>query len=115
MSQQALFGQPDAKDARDTALEAVERTSRASGWFGKALSQLEYMCRARAGTELTGEDIRHSLERCGLGDPHSPNVWGALVRSGIKKGWLNETGRWVPMMDPRSHARKTQVYRLGRG
>jgi hypothetical protein len=64
---------------------------------------------------MTGEQIRFKLMAYNLGEPHHANTWGALVNTGVKKGWLVGTGQWVPMQDPRSHARKTQVYRLGRG
>lgn len=61
------------------------------------------------GGEYTGEAIRDRLTAAGI-VPHHHNAWGALVASAIKHGLLIATGRWIPMQDVRSHARKTQVY-----
>jgi hypothetical protein len=50
-----------------------------------------------------------------VGHPASPNAWGALVNSAVRKAILKPTGHYRPMKDVRSHARKTAVYEFGRG
>lgn len=63
--------------------------------------------------DVTGEAIRVILVGKGI-KPHHPNAWGILVRQAVKLGLLIETGLYTKMTDVRSHARKTQIYRIAR-
>lgn len=65
------------------------------------------------GEDVTGEAVRVILIGQGI-KPHHPNAWGSLVRQAIKLGLLIETGLYTKMTDVRSHARKTQIYRIAR-
>jgi hypothetical protein len=54
----------------------------------------------------TGEDIR----KMAMVQPHSPNAWGAVINTGIRRGWLAHTGEYRKMRQASSHARETRVY-----
>ena len=60
--------------------------------------------------EFTGEDVRFACQEKGIFASH-PNAWGALINQAIKHGLIEPIDRLQPMKSPRSHARKTQVYR----
>ena len=63
----------------------------------------------------TGEDIRRFLiEEMQLEPPHHHNAWGSLIRTAVHRGLIGGTGRWTRMRGPKSHARPTQIYRVGR-
>lgn len=94
------------KKARDEALETV--ASHNENWM--------HLCRAEAeryiaySDTFTGEDIRyHCSFKVGL--PKHHNAWGALISYLVKRGIIEPTGDYLPMMDDRSHARRTAVYR----
>jgi hypothetical protein len=78
----------------------------------RALSPAFHLANTEHG--VTGEDIRRMLLPH-VGHPASPNAWGALVNSAVRKAILKPTGHYRPMKDVRSHARKTAVYEFGRG
>ena len=59
---------------------------------------------------FTGEDIRFHCEQT-VGYPKHPNAWGALTNALIKRGIIQGTGFFKPMLDPRSHARITPIYK----
>jgi hypothetical protein len=88
--------------ARDEALARVTRSSDAFMVNALiAISQLR--------GEFRGEQIRATLMAQGI-EPHHHNAWGAVVRSALKRGLLEATGRFEAMHDVKSHARKTEVY-----
>jgi hypothetical protein len=94
-----------AQTARD---EAIERVAINSGpWMTVATG---YIARLRE-WEGTAEDLRLRLVSDGCPFPHHHNAWGALVMSAVKRGMLKPTGRMAKMKTPKSHARKTSVYR----
>tara|TARA_R110000868_G_scaffold19297_2_gene83095 strand:- start:10587 stop:10886 length:300 start_codon:yes stop_codon:yes gene_type:complete len=62
------------------------------------------------GRLMTGEDIRLYVSQR-VGSPHHHNAWGGLIMGLVKRKRLVEVDR-VKMRDPRSHARKTPVYRV---
>ena len=102
MTQLDLF---KARAARDEAIARVR--GNAGDFVDRALEALRLSPTRR----MTGEDIRVLLTGWGI-VPHHHNAWGAVVRAGITRGILEETGAYVSMRDIRSHARKTQVYRV---
>jgi hypothetical protein len=57
-----------------------------------------------------GEDIRELVSKH-VGYPTHHNAWGTLVRQLLKLKLIEPTGELRAMRDPRSHARKTMVYR----
>lgn len=92
--------------SRDEALERVQKHA-GEDWMASALGCIARMER---GLLVTGEDIRHVVEKA-VGPPHHHNAYGALVMSAVKRHLIAKTGQWTNMRDKRSHARMTPVYR----
>lgn len=88
---------------RDQALLAVAEKS--GVFMDEALA---FLSRLNTGA-YTGEDIRKQIEAAGI-HPHHHNAWGAVIATAVRSHLLYPTGKYVSMKDPRSHARKTQVY-----
>lgn len=100
------MNQPDLFSGIELKQRALEQVTDNSGdWMGEALTQLQ---RLPTG-DYTGEDVRKRLEDIGC-RPHHSNAWGALVSTAIRRRVLIPTGRFTKMKDPRSHARKTEIY-----
>ena len=89
---------------KDAALKQVG--SHSGTFMERAMAALDAL---ESGSVVTGEDIRFSCTEKKIA-PHHPNAWGALISSAVKKGLIRETGRWVPMRDVRSKARRTPEY-----
>ena len=100
MTRQDLF---EAKAQRDTALNQV------LGHAGSYVDAASVLICALSG-EVTGEDVRLLVERQ-IGPPHHHNVWGAIINHALRRGYLQATDRSSHMKTPKSHARKTPVYR----
>ncbi len=58
---------------------------------------------------FTGEDIRFYLV-ARAGHPKSPNAWGALINTLVRRKIIKPTGEWRKMRDESSHCRRTPVY-----
>ena len=100
--------QPDffgGASRRDAAIEVV--TENSGEWMTRALAAVELLPN---NIKVTGEDVRFRLLES-IGEPHHHNAWGALILHAVKDGSLLSTGIWRAMSDPRSHARRTLVYR----
>ena len=94
--------------ARDEALEQVG--GNAGTFMDQAMGMIDTITE---GAVVTGEDIRRGVQRQGI-EPHHHNAWGALISSAVRLGLITETGRWVPMQDKKSKARRTpEYYRTG--
>jgi hypothetical protein len=107
--QHSLFDAPPTGDLlRDEALAKVERSN--SEWMEQALSAVRQMNFRHYGREVTGEEIRQYVSDR-LPAPLSPNAWGALVATAVKRGWLVDTGRTAKPKDPRSHASRKPLWR----
>ena len=63
------------------------------------------------GACVTGEDIRHELEKCGVMVGHQ-NAWGSLVNWMKSQGYLVETGEMRQPTDKRSKGKARRVYRV---
>lgn len=91
----------------------MERSRKSnSHWLDDALRMLTKM-RAEVST-TTGEGIRLWLRAHGLDKPKSPHAWGMLTMTAIKRGMLVDTGSVSKMTTPRSHARRTPVWRFAK-
>jgi hypothetical protein len=106
-----------AQKARDEGIKEVSENNQT--WMALALLQIEQFARTHDGwanTEhgVTGEGIRVMLVPR-VGHPNSQNCYGALIRTAIKRGLLVETGTLRAMKTEKSNARRTMVYRFGRG
>jgi len=92
---------------RDAALGRVaDNAEAATSFMTRGLAEI---ARLPAG-EFTGEDVRDCLVRLGVA-PHHPNAWGALIAKAVRDKLLTPTGERRAMRGPRSHARRTDVYR----
>lgn len=101
-----MTGEEPGVEARDTALDGVLRKDWI--WRANILAFIEELPQGWVGT---GEDIRHAAIDAGIGNPPSPNAWGAAVMYAIKnRRWLMWTGKVRPMRDKNSHARITREY-----
>lgn len=83
-------------------------TSHNLSWMDQALQLIAGL---RAGGLLTGEDIRHEVERA-VGSPGHHNAYGALISHAVRRNLLFKTGDWTKMRDPQSHARMTPIYSI---
>jgi len=97
----------DAREARDRAVEQVSHN--AGRWVDRALEMVSRVIPPRA--EVTSEEIRFALTDNGLEAPHHYNAWGALTVAAVKRGLLVDTGRLGQMRGPKSHARRTPIWR----
>lgn len=90
--------------------EGIERALENAGAWKHRSRDLVMDSARLTGLHMTGEDIRkYVVER--VGSPHHHNAWGGLIMGLVKRKRLVEVGR-IKMRDPRSHARKTPVYRV---
>ena len=95
-----------ASVARDAALDQVN--ANAAPWPILFLAALR---RLPPGTTGTAEWFRFTLTEGGLAKPHHHNAWGGMIATAVRLGVLEPTGTWAAMGGPKSHARKTPVYR----
>jgi len=95
-----------AEDRRDKALAQVEDNAGPT-WTELAHEEVRKLDPRRC---WTGEQIRLHIEDI-CGKPHHHNAWGAIISSAVKADVLQATGEWRKMQTPKSHARKTPVYR----
>jgi hypothetical protein len=96
-----------AKSERDKALDSV--SAHAGEWMDIARDAMEAL---PSGSTGTFEEFRLTLVHGGLDKPHHHNAWGSLARICIARGILIFTGVHRNMKTPKSHARKSPVYRL---
>ena len=101
-----LFGKSAAEQERDMAFAAV--AARGGTWRNRALAALS-LIRGFAGT---GEDIRIKLLMQGLAQPHDQHAWGEFINAAKRLGKLDPTGQYRKMRTKKSHARKSEVYRV---
>ena len=97
-----------ARMLRDEALERVRR--RAGDWYSRAFMQSMSVIAHHSGEVMTAEELR-LLVYPHVGQPHHHNVWGAVIRVLVEIEMLIEIGM-AQMTTPKSHARRTPVYRL---
>lgn len=105
-----LFG--GAQADKRAALQQV--SDNAGDWMERCLACIRGLARANDGKTGTGEDVRNYTEKK-IGAPHHHNAWGAAISQAVREGLLVPTERYVPMKGPKSHARKTPLYRLRSG
>lgn len=92
---------------RDSGMDRV--VDHNADWSDQVLDYIEWL--VPIGWRGTGEDIRHLALDAGISLPLHSNAWGAVVMLALRRRrLLMKTGRFVPMRDPRSHARMTCEY-----
>ena len=100
-----------ARELRDAALDQVSGSGSGSEeWMGLALAAIG---RLRIKHEVTGEDVQRAIIH-GVGSPHTPKVWGALINTARHKGLLYKTGKIGQMKKASSHAHNSPLYLLTR-
>lgn len=102
-----LFDDDASKKAKEAALDSVREN--AGRWFDLARAEAH---RSLPPFVMTGEGIRQYLTVL-VGEPHHHNAWGALISTLVKDGLIVPTGRWLPMTQRSSHARRTPEYQPG--
>jgi len=102
-----LFENNIAKSFRDEGLLTVYQNSKT--WSDAAFKALLDLRSENNLSTFTGEDLRFQIAKK-IGNPHHPNAWGALIMKAVKGDLIINTGKYVPMKSPRSHACKKPVY-----
>lgn len=100
----------DAEISRQNRDAALDRVTCKAGDFNKLARGV---LRSLKPGRYTGEDIRRLCAKKGIA-PHHHNAWGALIRWGVEKSILIETGKYEQMRDVKSHARRTPLYKVER-
>jgi hypothetical protein len=103
-------------EARDAGLSQTSKNNRE--WLALALLQIEQFAIGEhewSNLEhgFIGEDLRTMLIPL-IGKPSTPHCYGALVRTAIRRGLIEETGQLRAMKAVNSHARRSMVYRWRR-
>ena len=96
-----------AEEARDAALKRITENA-GEDW---KISCLQVLLGIKRGTLLTGEIFRKKCSGLGL-IPHHPNAWGGLIMGMIKQGLMEDVGDYRKTQDPKSHARKSIIYKV---
>ncbi len=96
-----------AEEARDAALKRVLDNA-GKDWQTAAF---QVLLAQRRGSTMTGEEFRLKCLRKDI-RPHHHNAWGGLWAGMIKAGLLADTGDEKNMQSPRSHARRTAIYKV---
>jgi hypothetical protein len=60
---------------------------------------------------FTGEDCKLDARERGLGEPHHPNVWGAVFSGIARSKDIVKTGEYVKSTEPLRHANEVPVWR----
>lgn len=107
---QFLLDYNSAIRSRDTAVAQVAENSEELGWMPRAFAAVPSVL-ADLPAEFPAEAIRIAIT-LRIGEPHTPNVWGAFTNSLIKKKFIEETGHWIAMLGSKSHGRRTPMYRV---
>lgn len=95
---------PDAAaKARDEGIAKVKANS--VKWRKRALKGIPHY----RGEVATGEQLRLFIVRK-IGEPHNPNVMGALIRQALQLKLIARTGAWEHMKTKKSHGRMTPTY-----
>lgn len=106
MPDMPLLDYAAAQIDKQVALEQVMQ--HATPWPDLAMMELR---RLPLGMIGTAEYFRFALLERGVASPHHHNAWGGLIAHAVRAGVLVPTGEWRAMGGPKSHARKSPVYR----
>ena len=94
-----------ARSGRD---EGIARTScKNKEWLS---AYYKFVASIPSGRVGTAEDIRRIAAPV-IGEPSSPNTWGAACNGAFRHGFLVKTGKMVTPKAKKSHARAIQQYR----
>lgn len=96
-------------ERKDAVLKQV--SDNAGSWMDDVLAAAAQLAVERQGEIVTGEGVRALVEPL-IGPPGHHNAWGAAISNLVRKRYLIQTGRWVPMRAAKSNGRRTPEYRL---
>lgn len=109
MSEQpSLFDAPQAKAARDEAIDRVEQN--AAETF-KAAAERAILHVARSRNLLTTDDVWKLLHQWETTPPREARAMGAVMRRMGAEGWIEPTDEWRLSMRPACHRRPLRVWR----
>tara|TARA_R110000868_G_scaffold189574_1_gene432619 strand:+ start:902 stop:1276 length:375 start_codon:yes stop_codon:yes gene_type:complete len=109
MNQLNMFQTYDSKLSKSERDKGLARTQSVNqNWLDLALIHLS---RWNGKSEITGEDIRIEISQF-VGEPQSANAWGALTRSAVIKGLLQDTGKVSLAKSVTSHARRLPIWKF---
>lgn len=83
--------------------------TKALPWLDRALNAITKGLREDHKT-VTGEQVRFWLKSKRIKPPHTPHMYGILIKRAIDLEILKRTTETTAMQDPTSHGRKTTVY-----
>lgn len=75
-------------------------------WLGEGIAVLDLCNLPR---EISSEDVRAILRENGIGEPHHPNAWGALMRKLAMTRNLRIVG-YVKSSLPSAHSRRVALW-----
>lgn len=104
------FGET-AQALKEEVLEQVAENS--GSWMDRFKDAARKLADENPGDIVTGESLRLTLEPL-VGSPHHQNAWGAAIAGLVRSHIIEQTGRWVPTKDPKSHACRKPEYILVR-
>lgn len=99
-TQLTIFDAIESKRARDEGID-ITTMNESELWRYRAMSVIRDIPPGWTGI---GEDIRHKILESGIGEPHHPNVWGAIIMAATKRNWLKRTGQMQRAKAKKSHA-----------
>lgn len=97
---------------KDAAFERLfgpppEPMPEGQSWFEMTLEDISMWTRF----EGTFEEARQKLEEKDWPAPPTPNAWGMVAQTAVKRGYLIETGQMGRMKSKASHGRRTPILR----
>ena len=106
MSEQLHLDLDGSRAGRDDGIARVMASN--PDWFERAMA---FVMSLPPGWIGISETIRFLAQDTDVGLPKHQNAWGSLAHHAKVRGYLAPTGRWLPMKDVSSHARRTPEYR----
>lgn len=94
-----------AEDERDAAIDQVEANADAE-FFNIALDAVMGLALVRE--EFTTDDLMECLTDTPV--PREPRVFGAVMRSAARSGWVTASDRYTASSRRQSHARPKRVW-----
>lgn len=105
--------QPTAAEGERRKKAGIAKTMRNNAsWVIDALPEIKRF--KAAYPEFIGEELRAWLQSNGI-EPASPHAWGGLTEALKHMQLIEDTGRIRKMTAPRSHARRSPVWKWTHG
>ena len=98
--------------SRDGAEKGISRSAEsAAKWNPHALDALHSV--AKTQESFTSDAVWDWLANANVKAPYEPRAMGAIMRNGVKNGWITRTDEWIVTDNPatsRNHGRPQRVY-----